>query len=104
MGVSREDVRKMAELSRLHPGDGAVERLTDELNGILEHIRSLEDADVSSVEDSDPWRSGSLPFRRSDEGPDRLTLGAPGDRAPSWVDGFFVVPRLPALDAGGDES
>jgi aspartyl/glutamyl-tRNA(Asn/Gln) amidotransferase C subunit len=102
MGVSQEDVRKIAELARLHPDELSVVRLTEELNGILEHIRSLEEVDTSAVEGFEPWRSGSLPFRDPKLGPDHLSAGAPGDRAPEWVDGFFVVPRLPALDGGGD--
>jgi aspartyl-tRNA(Asn)/glutamyl-tRNA(Gln) amidotransferase subunit C len=104
MSVTEKDVRKIAELARLRPDDGAVARLTEELNGILEHIRSLEEVDTSRVADSEPWRAGQLPFRQPEMPPDRLAEGAPADRAPDWTDGFFVVPRLPALDSGGGAS
>jgi len=104
MGVTREDVRKIAELARLHPDEGSVARLTEELNGILEHIRSLEEVDTSGVEQPEGWRSGRLPLRPSELPRDPLAAGAPGDRAPRWVDGFFVVPRLPALESDGGAS
>lgn len=103
MAVSREDVAKIAELARLHPDEGAIERLTGELNGILEHVRVLGEVDVSEV-DEDRWTLSEVePFRDPGLPRDELAPGAPGDRAPQWRDGFFLVPRLPALD-GGDPS
>jgi hypothetical protein len=57
--------------------------------------------DVSGGELPESWRSGRLLFRPSALPADPLAPGAPGDRAPHWVDGFFIVPRLPALDADG---
>jgi len=106
MSVSREDVERIAALARLD-GFGEDEpvaggrpsgaRLTEELNRILEHIATLEEADISEVEQPIRLPSEPVPFRDPGLGPDSLAEGAPADRAPQWRDGFFVVPRLPAL-------
>ena len=101
MDVTRDDVRKMATLARLRPQEEAVERLTRELNGILGHIRLLEEVEIAgadhahwSVVEQAPTRDPSLPR-------DALATGAPGTIAPDWKEGFFAVPRLAALDNSG---
>ncbi len=99
VGVSREQVARIAELARLRPDDDTVERLTGELNRILEHVRTLEELDVTGVDESARVTEGALPWRDPALPPDPLAPGAPGDRAPGWADGFFSVPRLEALDA-----
>ena len=74
-------------------------RLTSELNGILEQIRILEEVELPGATTEESVTSDISAFREPELPPDPLAPGAPGDRAPHWVDGFFVVPRLPALDA-----
>jgi aspartyl-tRNA(Asn)/glutamyl-tRNA(Gln) amidotransferase subunit C len=99
VGVSREDVRRIAELARLGPDEAAIDRLTGELNGILEHVRRLEEVDTSGV--SEDGASSTAPsFRDPSLPPDPLAAGGPSGIAPGWQGGFFTVPRLPALDAG----
>lgn len=106
MSVGREEVERIAALARLDvlgedepaaEGRLSVARLTDELNRILEHVATLEEADISEVEEPIRLPSDPVPFRDPGLGPDRLAEGAPADRAPQWREGFFVVPRLPAL-------
>ncbi|MEX0936154.1 MAG: Asp-tRNA(Asn)/Glu-tRNA(Gln) amidotransferase subunit GatC [Gemmatimonadota bacterium] len=103
MAVSEEQVRRIADLARLKPDGAAIARLTGELNGILEHVRALERLDVEGPEDTVHGSNGAITYRDPDLEPDGLVAGAPGDRAPDWRNGFFVVPRLPALDGGADE-
>ncbi len=100
MEVSGEEVRKIAGLARLRPDKAAVDRLTGELNGILGHVRALEEVDVSQVAEGGWTVSEVVAFRDPRLGRDELASGAPGDRAPECADGFFIVPRLPALDEG----
>jgi aspartyl/glutamyl-tRNA(Asn/Gln) amidotransferase C subunit len=90
----------MAELARLRPDESAVARLTEELNGILDHVRLLEEVDVAGVGDQDGSATDTLPFRDPDLERDELSPGAPGTIAPAWKDGLFLGPRLPALDGG----
>lgn len=98
MEVSRREVEKIAELARLRPDGPAVERLTSELNGILDHVRVLGEVDVSGVVEGGWIATDVVPYRDPQLLRDELSPGAPADRAPNWKDGFFLVPRLPALD------
>jgi aspartyl-tRNA(Asn)/glutamyl-tRNA(Gln) amidotransferase subunit C len=50
VGVTIEEVRHVARLARLRFAPEDLERLTDELNGILEHFEKLREVDVSDVE------------------------------------------------------
>lgn len=104
MSVSGDEVRRIAALARLRPDEAQVERLTGELNRILEHVDTLSEVDVSGVEE--PLRLPERPvsFRDPALGPDPLEAGAPGEAAPDWRDGFFVVPRLPALEGDDREA
>jgi aspartyl/glutamyl-tRNA(Asn/Gln) amidotransferase C subunit len=100
MEVSRDDVRKIATLARLRPQEDAVERLTRELNGILGHIRLLEEVVIEGADEAH-WNSvDRAPTRDPSLAADALAEGAPSTIAPDWRDGFFAVPRLPALDGG----
>lgn len=101
MGVSREDVTRIAELARLCPDEESVVRLTSELNRILDHVRLLEEVDVSGIDESTRVTEGALLFRAPGMEPDLLAEGAPANRAPAWSEGFFSVPRIAALDGGG---
>ncbi|MEX2531562.1 MAG: Asp-tRNA(Asn)/Glu-tRNA(Gln) amidotransferase subunit GatC [Gemmatimonadota bacterium] len=105
MAVGPEEVRRIAALARLRPDEAMTDRLTAELNGILEHIRTLEEADVSSVEAAVRLPEEPVLFRDPSLTPDSLLGGAPASGAPDWRDGFFTVPKLPALDgnSGGGE-
>jgi aspartyl/glutamyl-tRNA(Asn/Gln) amidotransferase C subunit len=97
--VSEDEVRKIAALAKLAPGPEAVHRLTEELNGILGHVRVLERLDVPAGDE--PRGPDEIPVLRDpDLPPDPLAAGAPARLAPAWRDGFFLVPRLPALDEG----
>lgn len=100
MGVTRDEINRIAELARLELEEGEAEALTDDLNGILRHMETLAEADEprDSGVTQEAHRDGAAPLRdgRSDS-PDRLDP-APAGIAPAWEDGFFVVPRLPALD------
>jgi len=98
VGVSREDVGRIAELARLCPDEESMARLTSELNRILDHVRLLGEVDISGIDESTRVTEGALPFRNPRTEPDRLTEGAPADRAPAWSEGFFSVPRIAALD------
>lgn len=98
MGVTEDDVRAIAALARLKPDADAVARLTEELNGILDHVRALERLDLPGSGDAGPAFADPTRFREPDLPPDALREGAPAESAPRWEEGFFVVPRLPALD------
>lgn len=109
MSVTREEVDRIAGLARLELGEeGEAESLRRDLNGILQHMETLEDApvteegDAGAVEGSaEAHREGAAPLREDGEAsPDPLRRSLE-QIAPGWEDGFFSVPRLPGLE---DES
>jgi aspartyl/glutamyl-tRNA(Asn/Gln) amidotransferase C subunit len=97
--VSEEDVRRIAALAKLAPDPEAIHRLTGELNGILGHVRVLERLDLPASEEPTGSDEASV-FRDPELPPDPLASGAPEKLAPDFRNGFFLVPRLPALDEG----
>jgi len=97
MVVSREEVIRIAGLAKLRLEPKEVDRLVVELNGILEHAEALADLDIDGVEPIESAAEGAAPLRSDELGPDLLRI-PPSEIAPSWRDGFFVVPRLAAHD------
>lgn len=94
-----EHIAALARL-RLEPEEAA--RLADELSGILAHMEALDEVDVSGVEGIGGMADWPAPEREGEGAPDPLGL-SPSELAPAWEEGFYVVPRLPALDAGAGE-
>lgn len=93
MGVARADLVRTARLARLQLSEAELTRLTEELNGILEHIERLLaiEVDVAAVA---PFAPPAAPAGRTDE-PDADTLLEPlAWTAPEWRAGYFTVPRV----------
>lgn len=101
MPVSREDVLRVAVLARLRLGPEEVERYTAQLNSILDHIDALGRAEGAAPAAAEPvdWPA---PLREDGGRADALAV-PPAALAPAWAEGFFAVPRLPALDAAALE-
>ena len=91
-GVTSEDVKKIARLSRLHVEDARLQPLADELNGILGWIEQLNEVDVEGVAPMTSAVAITAPLRDDD-----ITDGKVRDKvlsnAPKSDDGFYVVPR-----------
>ena len=96
MAVTREEVLHVARLARLRLNEQEVETFTRQLNGILSHVEELESAAVRGA-DVYVAAEGAAPLREDGHDPDRLHV-APASFAAAWAEGFFTVPRLPALD------
>ena len=48
--ISKEDVRHVANLSRIHLSDDQIEKFTQNLESILDYVTKLEELDVSQVQ------------------------------------------------------
>ncbi|MFQ5889265.1 MAG: aspartyl/glutamyl-tRNA amidotransferase subunit C [Gemmatimonadota bacterium] len=95
--IDVEHARHVARLARLRLGEEELRRLAAEMETLLTHFAALQD--VGELPRG-PSGRGLAPRLRPDvPGPDPLTLPI-GELAPDWRDGFFVVPRLPALEPG----
>jgi aspartyl-tRNA(Asn)/glutamyl-tRNA(Gln) amidotransferase subunit C len=92
MSVTKEDVRKVARLSRIAVPEARLEEMAGELNGILGWIDQLNEVDVEGVEPMTSVVETTLPMRD-----DVVTDGNIQDQvlanAPRSEDGFFVVPK-----------
>jgi aspartyl-tRNA(Asn)/glutamyl-tRNA(Gln) amidotransferase subunit C len=96
VSVDRDQARKIAGLARLRFEEAELERVTAELNHILEHVealRSLEQRGATPM----PEERASTRGPGADQ-PDTLRGGAQ-TIAPDWREGFFVVPPLPGVHA-----
>ncbi len=95
--VSLDEVERIARLSLLRSDRDEMERLLKDLNTILEHVDSLTKIEVPSDEVGGSSVDGPC-VRDEEVEPDPLERPAE-QIAPEWQDGFFIVPRLPAVDA-----
>lgn len=109
MSVDREEVERIGRLAKLRLTDDEAERLTDEMNRILEHaerLRGLDDdsetggaaeamdADAEGTDDEVGSKAGTR--STAAETPDRLHI-EPSGFAPDVREGFFVVPPPPGV-------
>jgi len=95
MAVTIDDVRHVAALARLGISDERARTLVAELNGILEHVTSLSEADTSQLEAVGGIGAAGMPLR--DDGGSPVPLARPLDSfAPrgAMSAGFILVPRL----------
>ena len=92
MSVNKDDVRKVARLSRIAVPEDRLDELAGELNGILGWIDQLNEVDISDVEPMTSVVETKLPMRE-----DVVTDGNIPDQvlanAPRTEDGFFIVPK-----------
>jgi aspartyl-tRNA(Asn)/glutamyl-tRNA(Gln) amidotransferase subunit C len=95
VGVSAEELRRVAELAALALHEDEVAGLTEQLNRILDHMRTLESAaaELGLDPDVEEGVAGSAPLRSDQPGADPLTA-PPASMAPAWYADFFTVPQL----------
>jgi len=102
VAVTHADVRRMAELARLALDDRQIDAFTVQLRSILAHVEHLEAADDVSREPGD--EASPVPARTRVDRPGADPLhAAPAVFACAWQDGFFTLPRLTAMDDGGED-
>lgn len=92
MSVTKDDVRKVARLSRIAVPEERLEPLAAELTGIMGWIEQLNEVDVEGVEPMTSVVAATLPMR-TDEVTDGDKQGDVLSNAPKSDEGFFVVPR-----------
>ncbi len=91
--ITRGDVERVAALARLCLADAEAERMTSELDVVLEYAQLLQEVDTSQVEPTSHVLPLPTPMR--EDVPD-----APVDpelalaNAPERRDSAFVVPRV----------
>ncbi len=99
MAIDRAEVRRIAHLARLALEEEEVDRRARERSAILGHLEALKAVEVSAVEPLAIAAERSDPLREDRSDACDPLLDPPESFAPEWRDGFFLLPRLPALDA-----
>jgi aspartyl-tRNA(Asn)/glutamyl-tRNA(Gln) amidotransferase subunit C len=93
MKISKEDVKKVAELARLEFNEAQTEKFTEQLGNILEYIEKLNELDTDNVEPTSHVLDISTPLRE-DKVQKLLTIDEVLQNAPESEDDFFVVPQV----------
>ncbi|MCR9194590.1 MAG: Asp-tRNA(Asn)/Glu-tRNA(Gln) amidotransferase subunit GatC, partial [Hyphomonas sp.] len=92
MSVTKDDVRKIARLSRIAVPEDKMDELAQDLSGIMGWIEQLNEVDIEGVEPMTSVVAAKLPMRD-----DVVTDGNIQDQvlanAPKSEEGFFVVPK-----------
>jgi aspartyl-tRNA(Asn)/glutamyl-tRNA(Gln) amidotransferase subunit C len=91
--ITRQDVEHVARLSRLALGEAEIERMREQLDGILAYIDKLRALDTAGVEPT----SHAVPqvnVMREDDLWACLPQDAALANAPDRSDAFFRVPRI----------
>lgn len=93
MGIDRKEVEHVALLSRLKLTDEEIDRFTEQLGGILDYVKKLDEVDTSQVppmshaiDVSNVWREDEI--RPSLSVPEVLA------NAPEREEEFFKVPKV----------
>lgn len=100
MRVRPEEVAGIASLARLRLEAEELERITQELNKVLDHVETLKGLSVDDIpREANPLEGEGDALRGEgaetpDAGPDALDTMAPDAR-----EGFFAVPPLPGVHA-----
>ncbi|NRG19157.1 Asp-tRNA(Asn)/Glu-tRNA(Gln) amidotransferase subunit GatC [Rhizobiales bacterium] len=93
MSVDIDTVKRVARLARIKVSDQEAERMTGELNGILQFVEQLGEVDISGVEPMTSVVEQTMKKRR-----DEVTDGSKAEdivaNAPVSEDNFFVVPKV----------
>ncbi len=95
-GVGRADLERLAELARLDLRADEVGDLSRDCRSILEYFAAIRDLEVAGAAPAGA-REGPAPLRADRLDSDRLDR-ALSEVAPDWREGFFVLPRLPAME------
>ena len=90
MKVTRDEVRRIADLAHLAFDDAGLDRMADELTKILSYIDQLKEVDVAGFSEHG---EGVTPLR-DDEPRPSVNRDDVARNAPAWSDGHFVVPKV----------
>jgi len=95
VALSLEEVRRIAALARLRLSPEEERTFAGQLSAILDHVRQLEELDVSAVEPmTHALAAGETPSLRADEVEPGLSPEVALAAAPAREGTCFKVPRI----------
>lgn len=93
MKINVDQVRQVAQLARLSPASGDLEKLAGQLASILDYMEKLNQVDTTGVQATSHAVGLANAFRE-----DRVHEHLPREQAlanaPQQDDGSFIVPRV----------
>lgn len=93
MTIDEAELRRVAALAKIRLEGDRLHALSSQVGSILEHMAALQTVDTTNVLPMSAAPADAAPLRADDGNP--LPLVAARERfAPSWRDGFFLVPRV----------
>jgi aspartyl-tRNA(Asn)/glutamyl-tRNA(Gln) amidotransferase subunit C len=93
MPIDAADVRRIAQLARIAVGEDEVERLKDEINGMLDFVEQLSEVNVEGIEPMTSVTPMAMK-KRADVVTDGNDAEAVLKNAPQSDDNFFLVPKV----------
>jgi len=93
MAISRDEVRRIAELARLEIPDDRLERMAAELSAVLDFVAALQRLDLAGLEPT-TFAPADTPLREDVPDGRRLSNEAALAAAPEREDPFFLVPPI----------
>jgi aspartyl-tRNA(Asn)/glutamyl-tRNA(Gln) amidotransferase subunit C len=93
MGVSLEEVKRIANLAKLNFNENQLIKLQKDLNRVLDYIDKLNELDLSGVEPLENINETENIFKR-DEVKKWLTTEEALQNAPQRTSNFFKVPKV----------
>jgi aspartyl-tRNA(Asn)/glutamyl-tRNA(Gln) amidotransferase subunit C len=99
MGLSGDDVARLARLARVAVAPQRLSEVAADLDAVLVELSSLEEVDTVAADEATGVGAAALPLREDSRDPVPLVV-SPMAFAPQFVDGYFVVPRASGSSAG----
>ena len=98
MSIGRDEVVHVAKLAELAVSEAELPKLVEQLSRIVDFVAELNE--VPSDESAPPFQAGpaKTPLRDDVIAPVPLAR-KPAEMAPEFIGGFFVVPKLGAMEA-----
>jgi aspartyl-tRNA(Asn)/glutamyl-tRNA(Gln) amidotransferase subunit C len=93
MSITRDEVKRIAELARLEIPEDRVERTARELSAVLDYAASLTRLDLAGCEPT-VFAPADAPLREDAVNGRRLTPAAALAAAPEREGDFFLVPPV----------
>jgi aspartyl-tRNA(Asn)/glutamyl-tRNA(Gln) amidotransferase subunit C len=93
MSITRDEVRRIAELARLEISDSRIDRMAAELSAVLEFAEALKRLDLSGCEPT-AFAPAEAPLREDALDGRRLSTDTALAAAPEGEHGFFLVPPV----------
>ena len=97
MTIGRDQVLHVARLAELAVKEDELNRLVEQLNRIVDYVAQLEQ--VPGDAEAEPFLPGPPSVALRQDVPNPVPLARPPAAiAPEFADGFFLVPRLGAME------